>query len=885
MPLSEQSNLSYIQLVMYSVVVFLLAGQYPASVLAEAETEAALAANTHNEWVCKADADNNWQCTEITVPGPAFNKPPHRAPTLTASAAPSDETRIQVARNLDWVDERALPEAQKDAISPGCCGAYIEPPRDYPDGELDPEQAALSASATNTEARDNVATMTGDVQISQGYRQVSSDTASVDQNNRTAEMKGNVQFREPGLLMLGDRAQVNLDTQEIEIENATYVMHEPAIRGSAGLLKRDVDDHIYIDNAAYTTCEPGNNTWRLVSPHIDINPDTGLATARHVRIEIKDIPVFYTPWLRYPIDGRRVTGLLFPEVGYSKQNGFDYAQPIYLNLAPNYDATITPRYLDKRGEMLEAEFRHLSRVTDLVMGGAYLPDDDGGKDQDEDDSGAIVGEDRWLANIDQHGGMGQAWRTRIDYTKVSDDDYFRDLGNGTLQATSQTHLRQLAAAGYYFKNWQVGVQAVEYQTLIRNEDNQYKQLPRVDADGNYLFSPWDLDLELDLDHQYTEFDHDDSNITGTRLRADYGLTLNKQWMWGYVRPTAKIKNLYYDLDNPVLVDGDEDPSITVPVGIVDAGLFFERDTTLLTNLVQTFEPRLYYLYSRHEDQIDNPDFDTAYLTFSYQQLFRDDRFSGSDRIGDANQVSVGLTSRLIDANTGVEKLRGSIGQIYYFKDRYVSLDPTLSEDFLDNMDVTDSQPTQEQRDIADDLASDESNIAGELAAQLSQYWRFQSDILFDHDDDKIDKGNVSLRYNNARNAIFNATYRYTRENPDLAYEEEDREYNADIEQADISTMLPLNNSWSLIGRWNHDITNSRELEIFGGIEYNSCCWRGSVIVRRWLERDDDLVRPEDDLDYDEGIFFQVQLKGLAGTGSKVESILSDGIYGYVPQDP
>ncbi len=886
MPLNTNRNLSCIQSVVGNLTVFcvaLLLG--PMATLAAPEVDAPAPPDTHNEWFCKAGQDGDWDCSEVSAPGPTFSKPPQRIPARTASAAPADEPRVKMVRNLDWVDDKALNAEQRATIGAGCCGAYVEPPREYPDAELDPEHSALRASATTTEAQDNVATLTGDVQVSQGYRQVRADVAVIDQNARTVELDGDIQFREPGLLMKGDRALVNLDTQEIEVENATYVMHKSAIRGTADLLTRDVDDRIYIDNATYTTCEPGNNTWRLVAPHIDINPDTGMATARHVRVEVKDIPIFYTPWLRYPVDGRRVTGLLFPQLNVGKENGLDYAQPVYLNLAPNYDATVTPRFVTERGEMLELELRHLSRVTESVFGGAYLPDDDGGNDDDEvyPGSRSLVGEDRWLLNLDHTGGMGQAWNTVVDYTKVSDEDYFRDLGNTTLQASSETHLLQLAGAGYYVNNWWFGARAVEYQTIINNTRHQYQQLPRVDANGNYRFSPWGLDLELSLEHQYTVFDHTDrSEITGNRTRADYALALNQQWLWGYVRPTIMLKHLRYDLDRAVKPGGDDAPSITVPVAAVDMGLMFERDTTYLKNFVQTFEPRLYYLNSRFEEQSAHPNFDTSDLTFSYQQLFRDDRFSGDDRVGDAEQFTIGFTSRLIDATTGIEKIRGSIGQIFYLDDRYVSLDPALTKTFLQNLSNPTLLTSQAQRDLAADLLNDNSNIAGEFAAYLSQYWRFQSDLLIDEGNDKVDKGSVSLRYNNDNDAIFNTSYRYTRKNPRLV---SGQAFDADIEQTDISAMVPLDRSWSMVGRWNQDLTNSRELEVFGGIEYNSCCWRASVILRHWIDRDDDLIIPEEQLEYDNGIFFQVQLKGLAGTGAGVESILSDGIYGYESRNP
>ena len=833
----------------------------------ESEAESQSAANdSHTEWRCDTTAAGSWSCAEYTVPGPAYAKPPHRnlkrRAALAKAATKKDALLLNTPRNLDWVDEAALSEEQKQSQADGCCGRYVEPPRDYPDAELNPDDAPLRASSTTTEAQDNVATMKGDVQISQGHRQVRSDTAILNQDARTATLEGNVQLREPGLLMLGKEAHFNLDSGELAVDDATWVFHEAAIRGTAGTVARQENGMIFIDNATYTTCEPGNNTWTMASSSIAIDPQTGIATAKHVRIKVKDIPIIYLPWIRYPVDDRRASGLLYPEISFSDENGLDYAQPIYLNLAPNYDATITPRYIQERGEMLELELRHLSRVTETTLGGAWLGDDDGG-DVSVDpvtQMKPLQGEDRWAGSVDHRGGIGERWGSTIDYTKVSDVDYFRDIGNATFEARSQTHLKQFAGIDYSTDHWRFGVSGTEYQTLINNTDEQYQQLPRVHANGEYRINAGAQDILFNLKNQFTVFDHDDNTrVTGDRLRSDLAVTLDKQWMWGYFRPTLKLKHLSYDLDDPVTPGGDDGPSTTVPVGIIDTGLFFERFSDLFGGHTQTLEPRIYYLNAKTEDQSDNPDFDTDELTFSYQQLFRDERFSGSDRISDAEQVTVALTTRMIDSSSGIERFHASIGQVFYLDDREVALNYSAANE---------------------ELRRSDSDLAAELGAQFNKHWRFQSDILYNDDSELVNKGSFSLRYRGDNKARFNASYRYTREDPRFVGSEE---FDADIEQADLSAYLPISRRWSLIGRWNQDLTNSRELEVFGGIEYNSCCWRAAIIARHWLDRDDDLLIPEEELEYDDGIFFQIQLKGLAGTGGTLDSILSDGIYGYEPR--
>jgi LPS-assembly protein len=859
-----------------------LLGAAAAGLLLAAAAPPAQAAG--NQWNCAAGSDGRWVCSPRTAPPARQYERPKWSPAVRSTAAGKAEaTAAETIHHLDWVPLEALDAEQRKQVQPGCCGAYIEPVRRDPEASLLPENAPLRATANTTDADGPVATLSGDVQLAKGKRQVRSDRARINRDTNEVVLEGDIRFREPGVLLLGDRAQLDTQTQEAQLDNATFVLHQSRARGTAQQFRRDDEGVIYIDNATYTTCEPASNTWLQRAAKVRIDADGRFATARHARIAVKDVPVIYTPWIRFPIDNGRATGLLFPRFAMGEENGFDFAQPIYLNLAPNYDATLTPRYIQERGEMLEGEFRHLSRFDDTVLSGAWLGDDAGGNDSDEDVDPAsgkrrFEGKDRWLVGIDHVGGMGQAWNTLINYTEVSDVDYFQDLGASTLEANGQAHLLQLFSAGYQLDHWRMNVARVEYQTIAEDLERQYQQLPRIDLDGDYRFD--DLDLLLTLNHQYTLFDHpDDTKVTGDRLRADYALAWDKRWMWGFLRPSAKLKHIGYTLDDPVVVDGDDNPAVTVPVADFDAGLYFERDTTwLFKGFTQTLEPRLYYLNAQFEDQTDQPDFDTSDLTFSYQQLFRDDRFSGGDRIGDANQLTVGITSRLLDTR-GVERLRGSIGQIEYLDDRYVSLEPMFTKAFLKSLSSPGDLADATKRETARQLLRDESPYAAELAARLGEHWRLQNDVLYSEQDDKIDKGSLSLRYDRDR-TLFNAAYRYTRESPRLV---DSQLIDTDIEQTDLSAYLPLTPQWAFIGRWNHDLTNSRELEFLGGFEYDSCCWRLSMLVRRWLDRQDDLLIPEEELEYDQGVFLQVQLKGLAGSGKQVENILTDSIYGYEPR--
>jgi len=606
------------------------------------------------EWSCEASDSGEWSCSANPRQGNAYMRPQRLAPP---SMTPDDEARVTLTRNLDWVPLEQLSSKEQQLAAPNCCGAYIEPVRQYEDSELPPVEAPLRISADETEARGDIATLSGDVQVSQGYRQVRSDKAVVDKSQRQVELEGDITYREPGVLLKGENAFVNMDSGELAVQKVTFVLHDSGVRGDADSLSRPQEDTIAIDNALYTTCEPGNDSWNLRATTVEIDTIESVAVARNVRLNIKEVPVLYIPWLRYPLSDNRATGLLFPNVLTGNDNGLDFAQPIYLNLAPEYDATVTPRYIQERGAMAEVEFRHLSRATRTTLSGGYLWDDDGGSNN----SSEFRGEDRWSGKINHRGGFGRGWNSKVDYTDVSDINFFRDIDTATLELNSASHLNQQLKFGYNTTHWDLGIQGQQFETLILDGREQYRQLPRIDANGHYRLG--ESDLVLTMKQHYVVFDHseddisgsgiplstDDKNtaITGSRFRANYSMVWDKEWLWGFFKPRLSAKYISYDLDDPLQNYSDTSPDAFVPVASIDSGLYFERSTELFSGRIHTLEPRIYYVNAKFEDQSAIPNFDTSDLTFGYHQLFRDDRFSGGDRIGDTEQLTIGITTRSV----------------------------------------------------------------------------------------------------------------------------------------------------------------------------------------------------------------------------------------------
>ncbi|MCX2842746.1 LPS-assembly protein LptD [Microbulbifer thermotolerans] len=798
---------------------------------------------------------------------------------------------------LDWLPKWQLTPAQRATMPAVCSGAFVEPQRNYPDAHLTPDEAPLRATADESIwLEDGTAQLRGNVHVTQGYRQLFADQVDVNRSENTAQLRGSIEMREPNLLVRGSAAEVHTDSKAAAIEDATYVVHDAFVHGHANQAAREASGELTLTQGNYTRCEPGKEIWRVSGGEITIDSVERQGVARDVRLEIADVPIFYFPYLRFPVGDARLSGLLFPSISSNSENGWDIAIPYYWNIAPQMDATIVPRYIQYRGTGAEVEVRHLSRMFNTEIRLAGLPDDKGGDDEDardlieagfpEDLVLPAKGTDRWLLNIEQQGGVGSFWRTEIDYTKVSDPDYFRDLDTANLSVSAETKVNQTIQASVSNDHWRATLRTQDYQLLQKDQFDTYAQLPRLDVDGNYRWGNWQLSLE----NEVTSWDHDETQtiryiadtddpdsvtestrdfVTGERVRLDYELYWDKQWLWGYIKPGVAARYLGYNLDDQFLKTGTSDtPEASAAQFTLDTGLFFERDGYAFGHdYVQTLEPRLFALVSSDADQDDFIDisedaldggndllFDTSLFTFSYDQLFRDSRFTGNDRIDDADRVALGLTTRFIDPRSGRDLLSASIGQIYYSDDARIG-----TSDFIE--------------------ASPRSELAARLESRPIQPLRIASEIVYDDSEHNINRGNFSLRYLDDKLRIFNLGYVYQRDNDEIILTN-GKVTDESIRQGNVSAVLPVNAHTSILAGANYDFTYDRELEYLAGVEYDSCCYRARLVWRRSLDNDlADVVDPED-LEFDEGVYLELQLKGLAGLGSTVSNMLSQGIANF-----
>ncbi len=834
-------------------------------------------------WDCQKNAEGIWQCNAggsttpamadeavqplapsepaVTAapasqePSPAAEQPSlapvAASPVATApavSTAPQSETAAQSSDNApsgairdpinDWVALDQLTPAQRAQRKAHCCGAYVEPAPEGDDAQLSPEQAPLRAKARSTALTgQSTVEMAGDVSVRQGWRQVKAGKAVLNREESTLELADGVEIREPGVALVGERAVLRSKQHKAEVHDARFLFYKANARGTAKEIERRGNATLF-DRATFTVCPPEDNAWQVRAKKLRLEHEEGFGTAKGAILDVKDVPVAYVPYLKFPIDDRRHTGLLWPSISNTSDGGLDVTAPIYLNLAPNYDATVSPRHIADRGEMVEIETRYLNTLDEWTVSGAYLSNDE------QTDS------NRWLASVHENGNLGGGWSSNINYTRVSDYDYMDDLGASSLSAQRDTHLVQEGRLSWGDDDWSFSALASQYQTLDQEVTKPYKTLPQLSLlkrEGQ----PFELSPLLEA--QVSKFDSPDNvRVEGERSYVAPGISYPMQWRWAHLTPSAKLRHVSYQLNEGVNVTSSDTPSATSPSYSLDGGLQFERQTRFAgSGYTQTLEPRLFYLNSEYDRQDDLPLFDTSLLNFSYDQLFNDTRFTGKDRLDDADQLTIGATTRFLADRNGQERLSASLGQIFYFEDRQVTIE-------------NEQQP--------EDPEASSSEMAGELNYLLNRDLRATTTMLWDPSRDQVNEGGVGLRYRNADNTLLNAGYRYRREQSILDEYGRLLDYR-DISQTDFSGAVPLNADWTGLFRWNYDLETDQAVEELVGVEYHSCCWRARLVYQRGWE-------PGTLDGTEQGVFLQVQLIGLGGIGGQVDDILDDSIIGY-----
>lgn len=746
-----------------------------------------------------------------------------------------------------------------------CKGRYTAPVApDIPPGVLD-------ASADSAEhVIDQTTTLTGNVELHRDNLSLKGDRATINAESETYEVIGNVALRQPGLLVKGDRISGNLFEETAVVDSASFLIHQRRLRGQAGQINKTPDNTLLISDGEFTTCEPDENTWSLRGRNIALHTSEGYGVARDVSLRIKDTPIAYLPYVRFPIDDSRQSGFLLPSVGQDSDGGTDLAIPYYFNLAPDYDATYTLRSIWKRGVLHEGEFRYLNGYSANVIAGTFLPSDDEYDPReliDTSDDG-FSKQDRWLVNVSHRGSRGP-WSSRINYTNVSDIDYLRDLGGFTntdadvdlaLDRGDSPALLRTGSVSYRSDHWLSSLELRSYQELNQLNTPQFEVLPRLSFRGQHRINIGNRHADLSALIQATEFDKPDSTaVVGSRVVADVIASMPFQQTWGYVVPSLRHIYRSYNLDNTSPDDRD-DVSLSTTIAAIDSGLIFERQASLFgTKMNQTLEPRLHLLAAEEDFQDDLPAFDTTVLTPDFESLFRDNSYTGYDRIEDARRLAIGVTTRFSSLSNGKEILSFSLGKAFYHRDREVT---PLSI-------------------IGIDPNADSSPV---FVAMESRFDRLTVSASYEYDteENRSNRGHLSLRYQAPNRALFNMNYAMT----DTSQQRLGRVRGE--EETDISFAWPFGNQWQLVGRWNYNLDDGQTIESLFGVEYNDCCWKARIVFRRNLDEPRRLVvvspgtAPELIVDRraDSGIYFEFQLKGLASLGGRLDNLLRQAIAGY-----
>ncbi|MFA7238907.1 MAG: LPS-assembly protein LptD [Sulfuricellaceae bacterium] len=658
-----------------------------------------------------------------------------------------------------------------------------------------------------------------DVELRQLGQVMFSDHIIYRQPEDEVFAEGKVRIEQKSDATEGVELRMKLGKKQGYLNAASFQFDEqiPHGRGTADKMLFEGDNRYRLEQTQYTTCPVGEDDWFLRASALDLDRTTQVGVAHHASIEFMGVPILYTPWLSFPLDKARKSGFLAPSFGSTGRSGSEFTLPYYWNIAPNRDATIATRLMQKRGVQLNGELRYLDETYTGKAAAEFLPSDQ------------LLGMDRYFLSLNHVQTLAPGLSGALNVQKASDNDYFRDMGT-QLATTSQITLPREGALSYNLGAWGVSARAQTFQTL---QDPSapvvapYHRLPQVLLNGG---SRETLGTDMALAGEYVNFTHP-TLINGQRLTFYPSVSLPLAESYGYLTPKLGWHATRYTLDQTN--DGLTDATRSLPVFSVDGGLHFERDAGLFgQSYQQTLEPRLYYLNVPYRDQSQIPNFDSGQADFNYARLFTENRFSGGDRFNDANHLTLAVTSRLLEAESGRERIRATLGQRYYFEDQLVTLPDT---------------PV---------VTGKTSDILALLSGNVSSQWSLDSGWQYSQSENLTEKFNVGARYQPAIGKTLNMGYRYTRDA---------------LKQVDVSSQWPLTGRWNGLGRLNYSLPDSKMLEGLAGVEYNAGCWAFRTVVHSFTTAA---------TQRNNALFFQLELNGIGQIGSNPFDVLRSNIYGY-----
>ena len=668
----------------------------------------------------------------------------------------------------------------------------------------------------------NVVEASGRVVARKAGQAFFSDWLRYDTALNSVEARGQVRLEQPTLLMTGDSLKLNLNDYSGEVTQPVYQFTSQPGRGTADHIDLIDKNRFRFQNATYTTCEIDNDDWFLKVRDLNIDKTRNVGTARDASLQFLGVPILYAPWMDFSLNNERKTGVLAPTIGTTERSGLDILVPYYFNLAPNYDATLYPRLLSNRGVQLGGEFRYLLGNARGENRLEYLPDD-----READRS-------RWSVALKNAYRLNASTQVGMLFYRVSDDDYFRDLSN-LISITSISHLSQEAWVTTQHSLWNADLRVHAFQTLQDSTsatlvEEPYERLPHARFGMAHTL---ENGLELKLESEATRFAH--STLTeGTRLLAYPTLRLPLSYSYGFLTPQIGWHSSYYALDDSV---DKQHITRNLPIFSLDSGAIFDRPFRFDgVDYEQTLEPRAYYVYAPYRKQDAIPVFDTAQLDFSYAQMFTENQFIGGDRINDANQLTLAITSRFIETDSGLERLQVTLGQRYYFSSQQVTLPGVAPR------------------------TSDATDLLAAVSGQITRDWRIDTAWQFDTQNGTNIRGNLGASFRPAPGRALNFGYRFI---------------DQTTEQIDVSGQWPLGQRWYGMFRYNYSFQDDKLVEGLAGVEYNGGCWALRTVFQRLATKEDEST---------DSFFLQLELNGMGRLGANPLDVLKQSVPGYRPSN-
>lgn len=841
---------------------------------------------------------------------------------------PSSVPKDLLAAQLGWVmsDEN------------NCGGYYLEEPFVYPIHITQNNSIEITSNQTLFSQR-GTSILEGRVTATRDDQQITGNKAYLYRDPITGKLSamdilGNVHFREPNTLVVAKKGHYNFATKTKSLLDLLYrtsikgreIIGPTNVTPEQMRIERKVtgmtawgtastfsqtEPRIYeLEHASYSTCPPLHPMWQVKASHLVLNKNTGRGYATNARVLIKNIPVFYIPYINFPIDSRRKTGFLMPTLGSNNQWGPYFLAPFYWNMAPNYDMTITPGMLSKRGLKMADNFRYLSNTSEGNIYASVLPNDrmfaiyqkknkenppnpdSQTKDQTQAELNRLLNDSttrksflwRDTSQFNSH------WSSHVDFNYAGDDYYLKNFGSN-LNELTDNQLLQEADLYYKGENWNFTGRIQAYQTLHPLDSpyvyNQYRRFPQLILNGDYPDQPFGL--EYFIYNEATNFEFLKSpgvstiNPVGMRFHTQPGISLPLSSPFFYITPRMQIALSSYNLQDTSPTPGlppvgqtnapiSSEINRALPIFDIASGFSLYRDMNLFGYAFeQTLEPQAYYTFIPYSDQSRIPVFDTTDNTLTYDQLFNYNRFTGLDRIGDANQIGVGITSRLIDQVSGLEKVRMSLGGIAYFADRRVTL---CTSNNVTNCNDIKENPANQQRF---------SPLSGMLDYHLNPGWQFTANPIWNPTTNQLDNLTLGLHYIPDLLHIVNFGYTYAHGgDPPSGISSSNSSDNLKVTDFSFSWPLPFVRDVSTVGRWSQNWNHAHLQNLLYGVQYDSCCWAVRIVGgRAYLGIDPtNNNRPY----YNNEYYLQFSLKGLGNVGTGDPSgLLSRSISGYTSQ--